>query len=500
MKKNFLSKLLGMAVVMVLTSALTVAGTLAYLTDRDSKQNVFSTGDIDIALNEEVGVVGTGATVTETETGHSYDGVMPGDKLVKEVTVENTGSNDAYVRVIVTVNNAGKINNAIDEFYEAKGYSAEEIQAIYDYVFDGWGLNYTKTDADGNATGMRLTITGEDMPEGVSHVDSVKTIDEYAQFYKGNWFGEQSDIIPFDGYYTKDMDTYTIRYVYYMFLEEGDSVTLFNGLNAPREFVREQLAMFEGLTIDVVAEAIQADNIPGYGLEDVTVGLKNAMRLLDGEDINLVETADDLIETLVANGEDVVLGADIKIEPASMSNAYGKTGITVTKGQTIDGAGHTLDIKGAGGTWDSGICTTGGLIKNITVTGSFRGIFIKSGNNAQKVVLENVICDGTTYTISCDQASKQGLEATNSTFNGWTSYAATIGDVKFVNCSFGAGNGYNFSRPYAPTEYVNCEFAEGHKVDPRAAVTFENCTLNGVALTAENIHELVTKTTNVTVK
>ncbi len=201
--------------------------------------------------------------------------------------------------------------------------------------------------------------------------------------------------------------------------------------------------------------------------------------------------ADQLVESL-ENGNDVVLNGDVKIDPAGMSNAYGKTGINVKNGQTIDGNGNTLDIKGAGGTWDSGINTTGGLIKNITVTGSFRGIFINHNSDySERVILENVIIDGTTYTISCDQGMNQGLTATNSTFNGWTSYAATLGDAKFVGCSFGEGRGYAYCRPYAPTEFVGCDFEAGFAVDPCAVITFENCTINGEPLTAENLSDLI---------
>ena len=214
----------------------------------------------------------------------------------------------------------------------------------------------------------------------------------------------------------------------------------------------------------------------------------------------VVNKGDALVYAL-ENKMDVYFANDIKIDPASMSNAYGKTGVLVYKGQTIDGNGFKLDVKGAGGTWDSGICTSGGLIKDLWVTGGFRGIFVKGADHIEKVVLENVRVEGTTYTISIDQASGQGLEATNSIFRGWTSYAGTIGNVKFTGCTFGAGNGYNFSRPYAPTEYVKCNFETGHQIDPRAAVTFENCTLNGVALTAENLSTLVTSNiANATVK
>ena len=206
---------------------------------------------------------------------------------------------------------------------------------------------------------------------------------------------------------------------------------------------------------------------------------------------NYVYTADDLVKAL-EDGKNVFFANDIKIDPASMSNAYGKTGINVKNGQTIDGNGYTLNIKGAGGTWDSGICTTGGLIKNLKVTGSFRGIFVKGGNHTEKVVLEGVTLEGVTYTISVDQANGQGIEATNCTFNGWTSYAATIGEVKFTDCSFGKGNGYAFCRPYAPTTFVRCEFSEGYGVDARGVSTFDNCTLNGVDVTVENIATLVT--------
>ena len=225
----------------------------------------------------------------------------------------------------------------------------------------------------------------------------------------------------------------------------------------------------------------------------------NFVKIVDGK--ANVANADNLIGAL-GQGADVTFSDDIKISPAGMSNAYGTTGINVKNGQTIDGGGHTLDIKGAGGTWDSGINTTGGLIKDLTVTGSFRGIFINhNSTHSETVVLENVIIDGTTYTISCDQGLKQGLEATGCTFNGWTSYAATLGTAKFTDCNFGEGNGYAYCRPYAPTEFVGCEFEAGFKMDARAKVTFENCTLDGVAITADNLGTLVaSNTANATVK
>ena len=93
--------------------------------------------------------------------------------------------------------------------------------------------------------------------------------------------------------------------------------------------------------------------------------------------------------------------------------------------------------------------------------------------------MENVTIggNGTVYTISCDQGLNQGIEATNCTFNGWTSFAKTAGEAKFINCSFGEGSGYKYCRPYSNTEFVNCTFCSGYAVDEtRATVTFTDCT------------------------
>ncbi len=222
------------------------------------------------------------------------------------------------------------------------------------------------------------------------------------------------------------------------------------------------------------------------------VEVKEIAKLIDNELFYIVENQNELIEALEA-GNNVILTNDIKIDPASMSNAYGTTGINVKNGQTIDGAGYTLDIKGAGGTWDSGINTTGGIIRNITVTGSFRGIFINHNSaHSEEVVLENVVIDGTTYTISCDQGMYQNLIAKNCTFYGWTSFAKTIGKVTFEDCTFGKGKTYyEFCRPYAPTNFVGCTFEAGYELGAAGAVTFENCTIGGVALTADNLATLV---------
>lgn len=128
-----------------------------------------------------------------------------------------------------------------------------------------------------------------------------------------------------------------------------------------------------------------------------------------------------------------------------------------------------------------------------------RGIFM--GSATADVYIDNVIIDGTIYTFNSDGGDKNyGVYISNSTLNGWTSHSDVHKEVVYTNCEFGEGQGYAFCRPYGPTKFIGCNFSEGFTVDPIGAVVFENCTINGVALTAENVATLVTNTDNVTVK
>lgn len=198
------------------------------------------------------------------------------------------------------------------------------------------------------------------------------------------------------------------------------------------------------------------------------------------------------------NGKEVVLKNNIKIDPATMSSGYGKTGVRVYAGMTLNGNGFVLDVQGAGGTWDSGINVKGGSVKNITISGAFRGVFIY--NNTECVVLEKVITRNTVYTISVDQGAYGGLKAINCEFYGWTSFAATLGEVTFTDCIFGEGSGYAFCRPYATTKFVNCTFEEGYEMDANGKVVLDKCYLGKEEITADNLATLVAyNTANATV-
>lgn len=78
-------KILALCLVVVLAVTAVTGATLAYFTDTDAKTNVFTTGNVDITLNE----------VFDPENAK----LMPGIDIEKAIDVTNVGSETAYVRL-----------------------------------------------------------------------------------------------------------------------------------------------------------------------------------------------------------------------------------------------------------------------------------------------------------------------------------------------------------------------------------------------------------------
>lgn len=91
MKKKIVSICL-VAVIAVMAIA---GASLAYFTDEDKAENVFTTGNVDITLLENFG----------DNKPETLEKLMPGKQnaITKEVTVKNNGSEDAYVRVHIAI-------------------------------------------------------------------------------------------------------------------------------------------------------------------------------------------------------------------------------------------------------------------------------------------------------------------------------------------------------------------------------------------------------------
>ena len=188
-------------------------------------------------------------------------------------------------------------------------------------------------------------------------------------------------------------------------------------------------------------------------------------------------------------GKTIILGNSITIK-ATKSNGYGITGVIVDGGVTLNGNGNTLTVTGADGTWDSAVAAKNGTIKDITINGAFRGIFMGGANG--DVSIENVVLDNVCYTFNSDGGSKDyGVYISGSTLNGWTSFSNVHKEVIFTDCEFGKGTGgYQeaFCRPYNACVFDDCTFAEGFEFDTSKTnnMVFTNCYYGETLITERN--------------
>ena len=153
MKKKTIALLL----VLVMIFGISVGGTIAYLTDKEAVTNTFTVGNVKIKLTEtkiENGVA-TGVRIqgSATETvGNQYH-LLPGLSYIKDpmVTIVE-GSEESYIRMIVTVTDCKDVDAAITEANELRANADPELPAIQlTDMFEGyddekWILkNETKT-------------------------------------------------------------------------------------------------------------------------------------------------------------------------------------------------------------------------------------------------------------------------------------------------------------------------------------------------------------------
>lgn len=294
-------KIIALCLIVALAITAVTGATLAYFTDiADDVNNTFAIGNIEINLTEEAKVLDKdgnevdGALEENKKGGYDYNNLMPTYELVKKPTVTNTGDFTAYVRVAVVMNNVSAINEAIDEVYENLDtpYTADQIQAVYDEVFDGWGVQYGKHDDEGVPYGRRMWMMTREAQHRPDYANSpvlcnIDTFvineksetsiwggrDVWAAFATevereeengdGSW-NSSTDTGYADYYYYDAINADERIYVFYLELDAGEEYTLFDGLNVPADFNAEQMKMFEGLEIGVYADAIQTAGFDTY--------------------------------------------------------------------------------------------------------------------------------------------------------------------------------------------------------------------------------------------
>lgn len=108
MKKKSLGKVLALIACVLALVAAGVAGTLAYLIDADEAVNSFTVGDVQLSLDET-------DVDSDNDTKKNAYHLIPGESYTKDpaVTVLE-GSEEAYVRIIMTLKNAADLKAIMD--------------------------------------------------------------------------------------------------------------------------------------------------------------------------------------------------------------------------------------------------------------------------------------------------------------------------------------------------------------------------------------------------
>ena len=162
MKKRTVAYLTAAAAVCVAL----VGGTLAYFTDTDSAENVFTVGNVQIEQKE---VDENGNTFVQNQQilplGNTTDKYQDENYVWKKVSVKNTGSEPAYVRTFIaiplTTDANSTDNKAYNNWLHWNGSSATDAAP---YINDWyWDVNLTK-DWPGNGDGwnsFKTTIDGK---------------------------------------------------------------------------------------------------------------------------------------------------------------------------------------------------------------------------------------------------------------------------------------------------------------------------------------------------
>ena len=198
---------------------------MAYLTSTDTVTNTFTVGKVEIKLDETDVTNPNGPRVQ----ANSYK-LMPGTTYTKDPTVTvKAGSEESYVRMKVTFNNA------------------TEIIAL---------------------------CTDPDMVDEVTGVENAFPLIRMVNFVEANaakWDGiipdnmvETEDMLAMPKYFVHDAATDTLTYYFYYKATvsgtNGDVVlpVLFDSIKVPEWVTGEQLKALNDFRITVIAEAIQA--------------------------------------------------------------------------------------------------------------------------------------------------------------------------------------------------------------------------------------------------
>ena len=165
-KKNVKS-----AVAILLMLAVVITGAFAYFTASDSRNNVFTLGDVDVILHEDGWVLNENGDYIRADGTH--EAILPGIPIEKAPYVENSGSNPAWIFMTIGVpttlasgngnlqTNSANTNIPVTVYAIQDGYdeATGDAEAIWNAFFDGQATD--KFGAESTASVVELFSLNE---------------------------------------------------------------------------------------------------------------------------------------------------------------------------------------------------------------------------------------------------------------------------------------------------------------------------------------------------
>ena len=300
------SLLLMLSLVLALTIGL--GSTLAYLTDSDTKTNVFTMGNVDIELNEDYNQNST---------------LMPDVDINKDAWITNKGNNPAYVWMTVAV--PAEADPAIDLNW-AEGVTPEDA--------------VDAKDADGNDYKVYLVKVDKDLFEG-----------EYAPLQPG----KETPVL---------LDSVTMKSN--VDVQDGQYVLVENGAATPIDYDLSRV------DIPVSAFAIQSEGFDSFEEAFEAYGTQWGDFIVKKAETVSVGSSEELKEALAADEEQIIveLTDDVVYDVAAW-NQNGLGGAS-TNEVVILGNGNTIDFNQTNSDWNNIVTNNGAtlVLSNVNITNS----------------------------------------------------------------------------------------------------------------------------------
>ena len=258
------------------------------------------------------------------------------------------------------------------------------------------------------------------------------------------------------------------------------------------------------VSVNNIADALNGSSniiLVGNGADNTTVASNGATVTADAL------TVKDL--TIQSVGTTTIKGNNTTIENVVYQSAGTDYGLTVSgsdttiKNTTVEGAMATQGLLLIASDSDTTASVTN--VSDLTITdtttlwGSSSGLVFRNMNGTTNLTNSTIKVKGSAVSFGPSNSTTRGYaNVSNSTFDSTSVYistvkASTFDTVTFENTWYTSA--ISFTAGGATNTFTNCEFKadvdfqSANWADKTVTLTFNNCTYNGVAITADNIKD-----------